>query len=196
MIVTGITVHTKTKVKVSLDNRESFQLYNREIKRYGIQEGAELSNYNEILRDTLIPRAKKRAMHLLEKMDRTEADIRSKLHRNGYPDIAIDEAVKYVMSYNYVDDKRYAYSYTRSYRDSRSCNRIRHDLYKKGIDKDIIEQAIADEYNTDEYELISKHIAKRGYNCDTATIQDRDKMYRYLLRQGFDMDLITKALSR
>ena len=94
MIVTSIEQHTKTKVKVCLDNRTDFQLYKREIDKYSITLGEELSNYDEILSEVLIPRAKKRAMHLLEKMDRTKADIRSKLRRNGYPDEAINAAIE------------------------------------------------------------------------------------------------------
>ena len=194
MIVTSIEQHTKTKVKVCLDNRTDFQLYKREIDKYGINEGEELSNYDEILNEVLIPRAKKRAMHLLEKMDRTKADIRSKLRRNGYPDEAINAAIEYIESYNYLNDERYAYMYVRNYCNSRSRNRIMQDLYRKGVDKDTINDAIDSEYSVDEVELIKMYIIKRGYDADNASMKDRDKMFRFLISKGFPLDEIQRFI--
>lgn len=194
MIVTSIEQHTKTKVKVCLDNRTDFQLYKREIDKYSIIEGEELSNYDEILSEVLIPRAKKRAMHLLEKMDRTKADIRSKLRRNGYPDEAINAAIEYIESYNYLNDERYAYMYVRNYCNSRSRNRIMQDLYRKGVDKDTINDAIESEYSVDEEELIKMYIIKRGYDVDNASMKDRDKMFRFLISKGFSLDEIQRLI--
>jgi len=194
MIVKSIEQHTKTKVKVCLDNRTDFQLYKREIDKYGINEGEELSNYDEILSEVLIPRAKKRAMHLLEKMDRTKADIRSKLRRNGYPDEAINAAIEYIESYNYLNDERYAYMYVRNYCNSRSRNRIMQDLYRKGVDKDTINDAIESEYTVDEEELINMYIIKRGYDADNASMKDRDKMFRFLISKGFPLDEIQRLI--
>jgi len=194
MIVISIEQHTKTKVKVCLDNRTDFQLYKREIDKYGINEGEELSNYDEILSEVLIPRAKKRAMHLLEKMDRTKADIRSKLRRNGYPDEAINAAIEYIESYNYLNDERYAYMYVRNYCNSRSRNRIMQDLYRKGVDKDTINDAIESEYSVDEVELIKMYIIKRGYDADNASMKDRDKMFRFLISKGFPLDEIQRFI--
>lgn len=194
MIVTSIEQHTKTKVKVCLDNRTDFQLYKREKDKYGISEGEELSNYDEILSEVLIPRAKKRAMHLLEKMDRTKADIRSKLRRNGYPDEAINAAIEYIESYNYLNDERYAYMYVRNYCNSRSRNRIMQDLYRKGVDKDTINDAIESEYSVDEVELIKMYIIKRGYDADNASMKDRDKMFRFLISKGFPLDEIQRLI--
>lgn len=194
MIVTSIEQHTKTKVKVCLDNRTDFQLYKREIDKYSITLGEELSNYDEILSEVLIPRAKKRAMHLLEKMDRTKADIRSKLRRNGYPDEAINAAIEYIESYNYLNDERYAYMYVRNYCNSRSRNRIMQDLYRKGVDKDTINDAIESEYSVDEEELIKMYIIKRGYDVDNASMKDRDKMFRFLISKGFPLDEIQRLI--
>ncbi len=194
MIVTSIEQHTKTKVKVCLDNRTDFQLYKREIDKYSITLGEELSNYDEILSEVLIPRAKKRAMHLLEKMDRTKADIRSKLRRNGYPDEAINAAVEYIESYNYLNDERYAYMYVRNYCNSRSRNRIMQDLYRKGVDKDTINDAIESEYSVDEEELIKMYIIKRGYDVDNASMKDREKMFRFLISKGFPLDEIQRLI--
>ncbi len=194
MIVTSIEPHTKTKVKVCLDNRTGFYLYKKEIKKYNIEEGQELTNYELILSETLIPRAKKRALHLLEKMDRTKADIEEKLRRNGYPPKAVNEAIAYIESYNYINDERYANSYVRNYCSTRSKNRIMQDLYRKGVDKELIAMALEQEYTTDEIDLIRSYINKRNYLSNTATPKERDKMCRFLIGKGFNYDDIKKVI--
>ena len=194
MFVVSIEYHTKTKVKVCLDNRTDFQLYRKEVNKYGIIEGQELECYNEILEEVLIPRAKKRALHLLEKMDRTESDIRVKLKNNGYPDDAIDAAIEYVESYNYINDERYAHTYVRNYCNSRSRKRIMQDLYRKGINKELINDAIDKEYNVDEEALIRMYMNKKGYSSDNVSVKDRDKMFRFLISKGFQYDDVQQLI--
>ncbi len=194
MLVVSIENLTKTKVKVCLDNRTDFQLYKREVQKYNIVENEDLENYEEILREVLIPRAKKRAMHLLEKMDRTNKQLEDKLRRNGYPKEAIDEAIAYVTSYHYIDDERYALSYVRYHQESRSRNRIKQDLMQKGIDKEIIRDALESEYTVDEKELIKTYLKKKKYNPDTAERKDKEKMIRFLISKGFTYDDVLTSL--
>lgn len=76
----------KGKYKVCLEGGTDFVLYRKELAKFDLKEGQDLSEdtYEQILREVQIPRAKKRAMHLLEKMDRTEQQLISKLKENGY----------------------------------------------------------------------------------------------------------------
>ena len=62
----------------------------------------------------VLRKAKLRALHLLEYMDRTEKGLRQKLEQSGYPTEVVDEAIRYVKSYGYIDDKRYADNYLRT----------------------------------------------------------------------------------
>ena len=59
--------------------------YKGELKRFGIKQGEDLTqeNYEKIQNEVLLKRAKKRAMHLLEDMDRTESALRKKLRRDN-----------------------------------------------------------------------------------------------------------------
>ena len=49
-------------------------------------------------------RAAKKAMKLLEHMDRTEKGLRDRLHQAGFGQDAIEAAMAYVESYGYIDD--------------------------------------------------------------------------------------------
>lgn len=185
----------KRKYKVRLDTGTDFQLYEKELNRYNLTENEELpvALYEELLRDVFCPRAKKRALHLLEKQDRTVSDLRRKLKQSGYPPEAIEEALAYVASYHYTDDLRYATSFVRFHQETKSKRRIRQDLMTKGIDKDTIEKAMED-YTACEADQIRNLLRKKSYNPTEADRAKKDKLFRFLLGRGYDMEDITQAL--
>ena len=197
MEITSLVKLTKGRAKICLDNGADFVLYKKEYESYGIEEGAELSqaSYQEICRDILVPRCKKRALHLLEKQDRSEKNLRDKLKDGGYSPEIIDIAIEYINSYGYLDDARMAASHVRFYQDSRSRNRIKQDLLGKGISADVIERVLDEEYTSDEQELIIRLMEKKNYDKENATYEDRGKMYRFLAGRGFSSESINRALS-
>ncbi|MCR5546163.1 MAG: recombination regulator RecX [Lachnospiraceae bacterium] len=186
------------KSKVQLQGGVDLCLYNKEIRRLGLVEDGEISEamYQEILATILIPRAKRRAMHLLEKQDRTKANLTRKLKESGYPDEAVDEAVAYVESYHYIDDDRYARNYVRYHQEGKSKRKIFEDLFKKGIAKDTINHAIEEEYFASEDDMILELIEKKHYDVETADIKEKAKMYRFLLGRGFRSNDIDRILSK
>ena len=101
MVVTKVEMMTKIKYKVYLDEQFAFVLYKGELSHYRISEGAllEEETVQEILQKVISKRAKLRAMHLLEDMDRSEAALREKLVQGLYPEEAIETAISYVRSF-------------------------------------------------------------------------------------------------
>ena len=55
--------------------------------------------------------ARKKAMKLLERMDRTEKGLSDRLLQAGFSEQAVLDAVSYVKSYGYINDSRYALNY-------------------------------------------------------------------------------------
>ena len=72
--------------------RTEVVLYKGEIRKLGIEEGCVVTEavYDKILNEILGKRAIKRAMHLLEKQDRTERQLYDKLKQNGYPEVVLN----------------------------------------------------------------------------------------------------------
>ena len=77
MVVTRVEAVTKTKYKVYVDGQFAFILYKGELSRFHIAEDQELSqeSYEKIRTEVILKRAKLRAMHLLNDMWRTEAQL-------------------------------------------------------------------------------------------------------------------------
>lgn len=200
MIVTGIEELTKSRSKVCIDGEFAFVLYKGELRHFHLREGEELSqkDYEEIMRDILPKRAKLRAMNLLLKKDYTMAQLRSKLAEGCYPEDVIEEALNYVASFHYVDDLRYCMDYVNCHQASRTRLRIEQDLRAKGIAKDVILQAFQkweeDGGGQDEGRMIRELFRKRGFQPETATLQQRQKEYGFLIRKGFSADCAKNAV--
>ena len=110
MTVTELRAVTKQKFQVEIDGQPAFVLYKGELSRCHIEKGRGISpeTYREITEEILPKRAKMRAMHLLEQGDWTRRGLEDKLLKSGYPPHAAEEALAYVESFHYIDDKRYA----------------------------------------------------------------------------------------
>lgn len=187
----------KKRIRVLLEDGRSFVLYRGEVRRYSLEEGSELSDeqYEEICSEILRKRARRRTMHLLEKMDRTEAQIREKLRQGFYPEDIIEDAVEYVKGYHYLDDSRYAESYVRNQMEKKSRRKIQMELMAKGIGKDLAEQALEEECpRENEQELILKWAEKKHYSAQTADLKEKQRMYQFLMRKGFQSDDILHVL--
>ena len=150
--------------------------------------------YEEIIEEVLKPRCRSRALHLLEKQDRTESSVRQKLKEGGYPSFLIDDAIDYLYSYHYLDDERYAKNYVRFHQDNKSKRRIANDLIAKGVSKAVIETAIEVDYQSDEASQIEKLLNKKKYDRENATEKDRAKMFRFLAYRGFSSEDIMKYI--
>ena len=184
------------KVRLITDEGTSFILYKREASRYGLDADMEISQdqWEHLMQEVFIPRARSRAMHLLERQDRTVSNLRQKLRDSGYPDEAIASAVEYVESYHYVDDDRYARSYVRYHQSGKSRRRIRMDLIKKGITDEVIQEALDAEYTVSEEDMIRAAIQKRHLDPATSDLRERQRIYRFLLGRGFSYEDIQHAI--
>ena len=184
------------KVRISIDGGTDIVLYKKEAARYGMEVGAEIMDgvWEQLIQEVFIPRARARAMHLLEKQDRTRAGLKKKLREGGYPDEAIDKAISYVESYHYIDDARHAASYVRYHQYGKSRRRIEMDLKAKGVSAETIERAIETEFTASEEDMIRRTLEKRHYDHETADVRERQRMYRFLVGRGFAYEDIDRVL--
>lgn len=197
MIVTRTESLTKTKYKVDLDGQFAFVLYKGELSRYEVKEGAELTEetVDEIYNTVLLKRAKKRAMHLLEDMDRTESGLREKLRQGLYPAEIIEKAIDYVRAFGYLNDARYAENFILSRRNSKSRKEIHALLLGKGISDEEISIAFENCYgNQEEQEAVRRILEKKRVDPKTADDREMQKIYGYLARKGFRYETIRQVI--
>lgn len=188
----------KGKLRIRFDNGVELSLYRSEARQFKLSEDAaiEEEDYRKLLDEVVAKRATKRAMHLLERMDRTEHQLREKLRAGGYPEECIDAAVEYVKRYHYIDDLRYACTFVRLSQERLSRLQIKMKLSQKGISKELIEQALEEEYEAQELEQIYRLLEKRGYVAENADEKEFRRTYQFLMRRGFKSNEILTAMKR
>lgn len=201
MIITRLEEAEQSKIKVSIDGDYAFWLYQKDITNFGLSEGSEISNklYDEI-RNIMKRRAQEKALSILKFMDRTTEELRRKLREAGYSEDIAEEAIEYVSSYGYLNDERYAASYVRSKMNSKSQLVIRTGLLQKGVDRDIIDKVLKEEYGDGSIEdaeanAIQKAIAKKTNSPENLSYDEKQKMIASLYRKGFDINKIKQMLS-
>lgn len=197
MTVTGIEPCTKTKFKVYLDGRFAFVLYKGELSRYGICESENIpeETVRKITEEVVLKRAKLRAMHLLEDMDRTEAALREKLRQGLYTRDMIDRAIEYVRSFGYLDDARYAENFARSRQGSKSRKEIQAALMQKGVSPELISRALEICYaDCGEEEAIRRLLKKKNYDPRTSDDREKRRIYAYLARKGFRYEVLRQVI--
>lgn len=157
--------------------------------RYNLKIGDNINEYyNEIIYDAAV----EKGIFLLSLRDRTKKEIILKL-KEKYKNIQmIQKAVEKLEDLNYIDDFNYALTYIKNKKYGKQ--RINFELYQKGINKEIIENAynyLDEEENNGEksIEIKKLEIAIKKY-----TNKDEKKLIQYLLRQGFEFSKIIEKL--
>lgn len=197
-LVCGLEKLTGGRYLVSLDGGLSFPLYKKELDEFDICEGEELKqdSLECIIHELLPKRAKLAAMNYLQSMDRTEQQLRRKLHLLSYPEEIAEQAVAYVRSYHYIDDVRYAVNYIEYRKDARSLRVLEQELYQRGISQDDLQEAMQQIEAPDEEQQIARWLQKKHYSAEQAERSDTERMFRFLLRKGYSMSAIQRVMRK
>ena len=142
--------------------------------------------------DEQTKKARKKALDLLTDRDRSVHELTEKLQKAGFEEEEVRDAIAYVESFGYLDDKKYALHYINFYRQSRSDKRLEFDLIKKGIDKSVISQAFEEAGEQDQKPLIRELLRKKMAHMKGDPEENRQKLAAAMLRKGFRMgDILT-----
>ncbi len=160
-----------------------------------------LKNGQEITQDELLTlksaiesrRAFNYAVSLLSKRDHSEYELRSKMKLKGLADGA-DEAIEKLKKFGYVDDEHFASLFVSELINVKKYGkrRIEQELYKKGIDRDVIRDALD---NAEFPEDGLKTLIKRKYFRYLNDEKGINKTINALLRLGYSYSEIRDALS-
>jgi regulatory protein len=137
------------------------------------------------------------ALRLLAAKPRSRAELRERLGEK-YGDAAVAEVISRLEELGYVNDKKFAASVAAARIATRPIGRVRlrRDLQRRKVSGEVAENAMNEVYlETNEETLIEKAIAKRlRAHGEPRTRQDTQKLFAYLLRQGFDYDLVMRKV--
>lgn len=185
------------RVNVYIDGEFAFGLMREILYKYGLSEDMEVDRefIDEVLLEEEWLKAKDKALKFLSYRQRSQKEIGDKLKKEGFNDEIIEKTVDFLKSYNLIDDIAFAKNFMmdKSNINKYGPERIRYELYMRGISKDIIDEVLED-YG-DEYS-IALDLAKKKVKSYKGN--DRNAIYRklgtFLQSKGFSYECISKVL--
>ena len=188
-IITKIESQKKRddRVNIYVDEKFFMAIYKELVFTFNLKKGQEIdpNNLKSILDNEMYMKAKNKALSILSKASQSEKQIRQKLS-SDYEEDTIDMVIEFLQKYKFVDDEDLASRIvnTNVNLNKYGKNKIKQNLYNKGIDKIIIENAL--------------YLGKKRY--DRLKNEDPRKAYQkignHLAYKGFNYDIIKKVLNK
>lgn len=150
--------------------------------------------------DWLLTNCKERSLYIIQNYPKTEKKLREKLKQGKkYSDKIIDEAIKFLKKYNYINDEEFAKRYVELHANKETFRVMKQKLYVKGVGKTIIEKVFAETQNNYDETTVAKNLLSKKYpNFDqeisTMDMKQKQKIYQYLLRKGVSYDIVLKVV--
>ena len=142
-------------------------------------------------------RAFERALKSISVRERTSAEVKQFLQRCGYESDVIADVVRSLQEEGLVDDAGYARRFAEDRRllDSWGNERIARDLERRGVERELVEQALAGHGSEDEL-AVAVELLDRRFRLPFDGDRERDKAWRMLVRRGYEPDLAYEAVRR
>src|SRR6478672_585075 len=140
-------------------------------------------------------KAIERALRSLNVRERTEHELRLFLERRRFETDVINDVIGALREEGLVDDAGYARRFAEDRRllDSWGNERIARDLVRRGIERELVDQALAGHGHEDEL-AIAVELLDRRFPLPFEGDRDRDKAWRMLVRRGYEAELAYQAV--
>lgn len=194
--ITGMKQGVKNpeRVNIFVDGKFSFSLDVSQVVDFKLKVGREL-NEEELAEfrkasefGKLYQRALEKALTRPHSKKEIHDYLSKKVYEKGLDKKYIDEIIEKLENKKYLDDKKFAEFYVenRFVKKGISKKRLRLELMKKGVLKDIIDEVLD---GRNEEEEIEKMILKKRAKYDD------EKLVQYLYRQGFSYELAREKVA-
>ena len=201
-IITKIESQKKNsdRVNIYVDDEFFMAVFTESIYNFNIKKGMEIDqeNLKHILNEEMYIKAKNKALNILSKADQSEKKIREKLS-SEFEEDTIDIVIEFLQKNKFIDDDLLAQKIVNTNVHLNKCgkNKIKQNLYNKGISKESINDAISEIDHDVEFEN-AMHLAKKRY--ERIKNEDKRKIYQkisqHLAYKGFDYDTIKRVLNK
>jgi len=201
-IITKIESQKKNndRVNIYVDGEFFMAVFTELIYTFNLKKGMEIdqNNLTYILKEEMYIKAKNKALNILSKADQSEKKIREKLS-SEFEEDTIDIVIEFLLKNKFIDDDLLAQKIVNTNVNLNKCgrNKIKQNLYNKGICIESINEAISEIDKDVEFEN-AMYLAKKRY--ERVKNEDKRKIYQkisqHLAYKGFDYDIIKRVLNK
>lgn len=200
MKITKIEAQKKNdeRVNIYIDDEFAFGISLELVYTHSLKKGMEVDTdflNNVVLAEEQI-KANNVALRFLGYRQRSEKEIRNRLYKEDFDEDIIENTIDYLNKNKLIDDFQFAESFMKDKINlsNHGPQKIRYDLYQKGIDKSIIDEVL--ELDNSEYDRCLEAAEKKIYSYRN---DDYQKKYRklsgFLQRRGFSFSVIKDVLN-
>jgi len=188
----------KGKLLVYIDGSYSFTISQEDYFSLNLYEDKELTGDDiDYIRNIVIFRAAKNtAIKYLSLKMRSSGEVYRKLKDEGYGDDVIGKVIEELKSMGYINDQVYAGKFIndRMKLKPKSKKMLKMELQNKGIDEDVINEAL-NEAEIDDLQTAKQLLVKKFGNYDLKDEKVRRKAYTYLYNRGFGYNLADRIIN-
>jgi len=137
-----------------------------------------------------------RAYRYLNRRERTRSEVRAHLEGAGVDSREVEQAIAALVEDGQLDDARFARLLVQDKRELEGWggDRIRQVLLARGVEPDLIEDALAEQSAGTEMER-ALELLRRRFPVPAWDRHERERALGVLLRKGYDVDLALDALA-
>ena len=148
------------------------------------------------MNDAELQRALELAYRYLNRRERTEHEVRNHLEQRDLTEEARDHVVRLLIEDRYLDDSRFARLFTQDKRklDGWGRDRIRSTLVRRGIPREVAEEALEDEPPELERERAMELLRQR-FPSPPRTRRERESALGLMLRRGYGSEVALEAIT-
>ncbi len=196
--ITQIQPQKRNKNRVNLFTEEGFltSLSYDSLLRFHIVENGDITEeeLEQAKKDDTLKYAKEQAMNYVARAPKSQKQVEKNLEQKGIDQKCIEQTIKTMQKYGYIDDAFYARELIRSYQKKLGQRAIRQKLRQNGIDERLISQLLdlpeQTQFNAARKIIIKQSARYRSIDQKKA----RQRMYAMLVRRGFSGEIIRKAM--
>ena len=198
-VVTGVKKIRSTVYSVFFNGDIKVRLSDETIVHYKVKEGRvfEEEEYEDMISKDHIKRAKTRGLDLLSRSSKSKSQIKSTLKREEFQEKAIEEAIRFLEDYQFVNDATLAGRIVENKAPAKkwSKNQTIAKLKEKGISKTDIENAIKNMDTETELENALDIAKKKLRTLKNKSKEEKiQKIRQSLAYRGFDYDIVSKVM--
>lgn len=154
--------------------------------------------YDEIIKKQRGFDLKEVALNYASYKPRTVKQIRDKLKSKQFSEDDILIAIDFLNEFNYLDDLKFSREFIEQTLRKKPAGKVKlkNDLYQKGVEKEVIDQALTEFYPEDEsFDLALQAADKKMRMLKTKPeVKQKRSLISFLQGRGFKWDVIKKVL--
>ncbi len=189
------------RLTIHIDDEFAFGLHAEVAARFGIRRDTLLTEdvaASALQADELV-RARQAAFSVLSRGPISIRRFRDKLARKGFSPGILSEVVDDFRNRGLLDDSAFARTYATSRLNAKGHgrHRIRTDLLKQGLERQVVDQTLADIEERTDWLTAARTLAEKRWPR-LKSIEDvshrRKRLYDYLVRRGYDYDIVRRVV--